>query len=224
MRYNPKYDFSKLEQSKKSFDLHFDKIHEEYGSVVVVDLLQEKGNEGKLKETYKKFAQDNKLCKFYSFDVQKLVGHNFSKLSLLDEMIFKDLDNQKIFSNKNNKQQDSIFRINCKDSLDRTNLIQSYISTKIIKKQLEDLEIKLKFTDIEPKFRNIWCDNGDALSDFYAGTGALKSYYTRTGKGSISGIIGDGYKAVQRFYLNNLDDGEKQGNFNLIFKTVLICL
>ena len=32
-------------------------------------------------------------------------------------------------------------------------------------------------------FRNVWADHGDVLSVQYAGTGALKSDFTRTGNG-----------------------------------------
>jgi len=40
--------------------------------------------------------------------------------------------------------------------------------------------------------RRIWADNGDALSTSYAGTAALKSDVTRTGKSSYAGLFNDG--------------------------------
>lgn len=36
-----------------------------------------------------------------------------------------------------------------------------------------------------------------------AGTGALKSGFTRTGKRSVGGLIDDGVKSMARYYLNN---------------------
>jgi hypothetical protein len=37
----------------------------------------------------------------------------------------------------------------------------------------------------------------------YAGTGALKSGFTRTGKRTVAGLIDDGVKSMTRYYLNN---------------------
>jgi hypothetical protein len=37
----------------------------------------------------------------------------------------------------------------------------------------------------------------------YAGTGALKSGFTRTGKRSLAGLMDDGVKSMTRYYLNN---------------------
>lgn len=37
----------------------------------------------------------------------------------------------------------------------------------------------------------------------YAGTGALKSGFTRTGKRTLGGLIDDGVKSITRYYLNN---------------------
>lgn len=40
-----------------------------------------------------------------------------------------------------------------------------------------------------------------------AGTGAMKSGFTRTGKRTFGGVIDDGVKAVTRYYLNNFQVG-----------------
>jgi hypothetical protein len=42
----------------------------------------------------------------------------------------------------------------------------------------------------------LWCRQ-------YAGTGALKSGFTRTGKRTLGGLIDDGVKSMTRYYLNN---------------------
>ena len=49
-----------------------------------------------------------------------------------------------------------------------------------------------------------------------AGTGALKSGFTRTGKRTMGGILDDGYKSVARYYLNNFQDGKKQDAVDLV--------
>jgi phosphatidylinositol 4-phosphatase len=65
----------------------------------------------------------------------------------------------------------------------------------------------------------MWADHGDMLSAQYAGTGALKSGFTRTGKRTIGGLVDDGVKSAVRYYLNNYEDGHKQDAFDLVCGT-----
>lgn len=60
------------------------------------------------------------------------------------------------------------------------------------------------------KFRNIWADNGDSMSVQYAGTGALKSDFTRTGKRTKYGLLRDGGNSLVRYVINNFYDGFNQ--------------
>ena len=69
---------------------------------------------------------------------------------------------------------------------------------------------------LEKAFRILWADHGDALSWQYAGTGALKSGFTRTGVRSPMGLLDDGWKSAIRYYLNNYEDGHKQDAIDLI--------
>lgn len=46
--------------------------------------------------------------------------------------------------------------------------------------------------------RILWADNGDRLSKIYAGTGALNSSATRSGKKSFAGLLSDATKSVGR--------------------------
>ena len=48
------------------------------------------------------------------------------------------------------------------------------------------------------------------MSCAYAGTGALKSDYTRTGKRSREGMVQDGINSVMRYVKNNFFDGDRQ--------------
>ena len=50
----------------------------------------------------------------------------------------------------------------------------------------------------------LWADSGDAISILYAGTRALKSDVTRTGKRRVKGYIQDGIASVTRYYLNHV--------------------
>lgn len=56
-------------------------------------------------------------------------------------------------------------------------------------------ELPLEF---KKKFSLIWADNGDAISQQYAGTGALKGDFTRTGERNFAGIMKDGMKSANR--------------------------
>jgi hypothetical protein len=64
-----------------------------------------------LKNCYKNLSEKY-LIKFYSFDVQKEVGHNFEKLSRLDDLLSKELKDYKI--SNNDEKQNKVFRVNCK--------------------------------------------------------------------------------------------------------------
>src|SRR5204862_7895122 len=77
-------------------------------------------------------------------------------------------------------EQAGVFRTNCLDCLDRTNVIQGIVSQIAIDSFLghRDQVVGEQFWIVHG---GIWADAGDALSKIYAGTGALKSSFTRTG-------------------------------------------
>lgn len=72
---------------------------------------------------------------------------------------------------------------------------------------------------VEAKFKVLWANHGDDISNQYAGTGALKSGFTRTGKRTYGGLIDDGVKSLTRYYLNNFTDGRKQDALDLVTGT-----
>ena len=55
------------------------------------------------------------------------------------------------------------------------------------------------FPDVERAFRVMWADHGDEVSRQYAGTGAMKSAFTRTGKRDVWGLLDDGAKSLTRW-------------------------
>ncbi|EKX39300.1 hypothetical protein GUITHDRAFT_40380, partial [Guillardia theta CCMP2712] len=124
-------------------------------------------------------------------------------------------------------QQNSFFRVNCIDCLDRTNVLQAAIGKKVLLEQLQrhgllgerDIDAcryasqhgyDLPFPKLESSFREIWADMGDAISHQYAGTGALKGDFTRSGKRTMTGILADGFANVKRAVQNNFADVYKQ--------------
>lgn len=70
-------------------------------------------------------------------------------------------------------------------------------------------------TSFEFVFKNTWADNADACARQYAGTGALKTDFTRTGRRTHLGLLKDGYNSVIRYYMNNFYDGFRQDAIDL---------
>ena len=112
-------------------------------------------------------------------------------------------------------QQEGVFRTNCLDCLDRTNLVQGILSQIAIESFLYHRQ-----DDVAPDFwmrhSALWADNGDALSKIYAGTGALKSSFTRHGKSSWGGLIADARKSATRMYINKFVDGGRQETIDVL--------
>ncbi|KAH8432548.1 Inositol-1,4,5-trisphosphate 5-phosphatase 1, variant 4 [Aspergillus melleus] len=112
-------------------------------------------------------------------------------------------------------QQEGVFRTNCLDCLDRTNHVQNIISSMA----LESFFLQQGATlgpDVQLRHSTLWADNGDALSKIYAGTGALKSSFTRHGKMSIAGALADARKTATRLYVNNFSDKARQKTIDLL--------
>ncbi|KAI9674662.1 MAG: inositol polyphosphate 5-phosphatase [Caeruleum heppii] len=112
-------------------------------------------------------------------------------------------------------QQEGVFRSNCLDCLDRTNLVQTIISRTSIEAFLEH-HGEHASSDFWIRHSSLWADNGDALSRIYAGTGALKSSFTRHGKMSLAGAIADARKSATRMYINNFADKGRQNTIDLL--------
>lgn len=112
-------------------------------------------------------------------------------------------------------QQEGVFRVNCLDCLDRTNMVQGFISQLAVDAFLGHRGESAS-QDFWMRHSSIWADNGDALSKIYAGTGALKTSFTRTGKMSFAGAMADMRKSVQRLYHNNFTDPGLQMTIDML--------
>lgn len=131
-------------------------------------------------------------------------------------------------------KQTSVVRTNCMDCLDRTNVVQSifgrYIlfdqlltkemdpkTTKTLQKQFQkSKQMSLPWPQSEISHRSLWADNADAISRLYAGTPALKRDFTRTGQRTKLGALDDGMNSLQRYYLNNFMDADRQEGMDLM--------
>ncbi|PVD31068.1 hypothetical protein C0Q70_10345 [Pomacea canaliculata] len=49
-------------------------------------------------------------------------------------------------------------------------------------------------------YQQLWANNGDAISQQYAGTAALKGDFTRTGERKLTGLVKDGMNSANRYY------------------------
>ena len=124
-------------------------------------------------------------------------------------------------------RQKGVFRVNCMDNLDRTNVVMSLFARRATLKALglfpntstaaaQDVVLDSPFQAFEVVFKNAWADNADYVSLMYAGTGALKTDFTRTGKRTLAGALQDGVNSVTRYYLNNFGDGVRQDAYDLL--------
>ncbi|KAJ5591772.1 uncharacterized protein N7459_002141 [Penicillium hispanicum] len=112
-------------------------------------------------------------------------------------------------------QQEGVFRTNCLDCLDRTNLVQTIICSMALQSFLSQQGGRFG-SDLQMRHSTLWADNGDALSKIYAGTGALKSSFTRHGKMSLAGALADARKSATRLYVNNFTDKARQKTIDLL--------
>lgn len=125
------------------------------------------------------------------------------------------------------------------DNLDRTNVVQSLFGRRSLLLQtgqkgcLKGSILSSPFEEFEKDFKNstsliyyslisyiyiVWGNNADTISFLYAGTGALKTDFTRTGKRTKKGILQDGYNSCLRYILNNFYDGYRQDKMDLLLK------
>jgi synaptojanin len=134
----------------------------------------------------------------------------------VQETIVKDGRKQSIVGENVVVNQAGIFRTNCLDCLDRTNLIQTIISQMALEIFLRQQGERSPTSDFWARHGTLWADCGDALSKIYAGTGALKSSFTRSGKMSIAGMLADVRKSAQRLYINNFEDKDRQNTIDML--------
>lgn len=100
--------------------------------------------------------------------------------------------------------QKGVFRTNCLDwcalhdscfayihvlrSLDRTNFVQDILSRMALEQYLLLVHREWIISNTLWSYhRELWAENGDALSKIYAGTGALNTSFTRSGKRTLAG-------------------------------------
>eukprot|EP00892_Ulva_mutabilis_P011567 jgi/Ulvmu1/8783/UM048_0038.1 len=232
-KYKPSTDIPNVNKySRVPFYTHARSMTARYGAITAVNLVNSHGTEGKLSAAYA--AAVNALPSeipftITTFDFHKECGAtNYQNLSKLWAAIAPAIAAAGSLRTggelgRVRGQQKGVVRTNCIDCLDRTNVVQALLGRRALEALLSDLllmdsgsPLATSFPKLEQQFRILWADHGDALSWQYAGTGALKSGFTRTGKRTALGLLDDGVKSAVRYYLNNFEDGHKQDAVDLI--------
>eukprot|EP01138_Halocafeteria_seosinensis_P004519 gb/GECG01004623.1/.p1 GENE.gb/GECG01004623.1/~~gb/GECG01004623.1/.p1 ORF type:complete len:775 (+),score=78.23 gb/GECG01004623.1/:1-2325(+) len=233
MKYTPKIHVGATDaQNHSLFRKHFAEQFQNYGNLIGINLIDQKGDQLTLGRQYRKHADqlsDNRLSVVW-FDFHKecakMRWHNLAKLvsqvqsdvDSMDQFIAHIQKDTGMFSVTN--WQSGVLRTNCVDNLDRTNVVQSLFARRAVTASISGAHVPdakkgedvmcSPYINFESIFKNLWGDNADALSFLYSGTGALKTDFTRTGKRSIQGALADGWNSVKRYVLNNMSDGRTQ--------------
>lgn len=221
----PNLSLSDESLCEKTLNAHFHTLFENYGPITVVSLTDNKGREKEMTNRYNTLGgkADHVTFQYWDFhhECAKLHYENIDKLIALiqgkiDEIGFSVIRN----GSEAEPRQNGVVRTNCVDCLDRTNVVQSVIARKNLEKQLKNHEINSISDECLNNFRNLWTDNADAISCQYAGTPALKTDYTRTGKRTFKGLIDDGKNAIVRYYVNTCQDGTRQDAYDAITQDI----
>eukprot|EP00003_Mantamonas_plastica_P011551 TRINITY_DN2129_c0_g3_i2.p1 TRINITY_DN2129_c0_g3~~TRINITY_DN2129_c0_g3_i2.p1 ORF type:complete len:565 (+),score=174.18 TRINITY_DN2129_c0_g3_i2:759-2453(+) len=213
----------------EAFAMHFQELNALYGPQMCVNLVNMHGKEMGVGDAFETLVNlyNSDDVRYTWFDFHEECAHNkYENLSLLMERIQNDIDSH--LSTTINidgeivMQQNGCVRTNCIDCLDRTNVVQSHIARDVLLKQFKqmgmlsnDADTFTDQTEFEKIFKTVWADNADSMSKQYAGTGALKTDFTRTGKRSNKGMIQDGINSVKRFFINTYQDSQRQEMLDL---------
>eukprot|EP00897_Mesotaenium_endlicherianum_P005702 jgi/Mesen1/515/ME000104S10605 len=110
---------------------HLRQLTDTYGSVLVLDLINQKGGEGQLGKLYASAMQElpGLPVRYVAFDFHKECGHlHFENLAALHKQIRETLQEQGYFvmtaDRRVVREQKGVARTNCIDCLDRTNVTQ----------------------------------------------------------------------------------------------------
>ncbi|XP_041454535.1 phosphatidylinositol-3-phosphatase SAC1-B-like [Lytechinus variegatus] len=237
LKYKPTPQISESQSHLDAFKRHFDDQVVNYGNQVLINLIDHKGVEDRLEKMFAKTVYDsgNQMMRYESFDFHhECRKMRWDRLSILMDKLAKDQQQFGYFwmdaNNELLKHQVGVFRTNCMDCLDRTNVVQSMLARRALQDQMQQMGILKQGESLEnhynsafeSTFKNTWADNADACSKQYAGTGALKTDFTRTGKRTKLGLMKDGLNSMIRYYMNNFVDGFRQDSTDLLLGNYVV--
>jgi hypothetical protein len=219
LRYKPAIRLVADEKiTRQAFDRHFERLSAQYEEpVVIVDLVNQHGSEQMLQWRYALEASRRRIP-YVAWDFHhECKGMHYERVHELIAQLEGVLQLQGVFTadivhRRITQRQRGIIRTNCIDCLDRTNVVQSAIASRMVAVQLramgyQDMGDPAEF---QRQFRRLWADHADAMAFYYAGSAALKTDFTRTGRRSLHGTLKDGWSAARRYVINNGYDGHRQ--------------
>ncbi|KAG8905656.1 hypothetical protein FRB99_008497 [Tulasnella sp. 403] len=229
LRYVPDLTIMSTPEMDKAHKLHMAEQVKLYGKQILVNLVNSKGREKAVKDEFERKVAEAAMpdVKYYYFDFHKECSKmRFDRISLLVDQLEPTLRDggffqQSISSAKPLSMQTSVVRSNCMDCLDRTNVTQAAIAKWSLTRQLRAAGILTEKDSVEDHpefmkvFQSVWADHADYVSKAYAGTPALKTDFTRTGKRTREGLARDFWSSITRYAKNNFSDGERQDAFDL---------
>jgi len=228
LRYKPPPTLEPGMSHKECFSKHFEEQVKLYGQQVIVNLVDQKGAEGRLESRLRaEAAQAKDPNVFYEpFDFHAECSKmRWDRLSILLDRLanYQEQFSYFLLSREGAvlARQGGVFRTNCIDCLDRTNVVQSMLARNNLQSvmvRLGVLQDHMKVADqeqFEKLFKNVWADHADMISIQYTGTGALKTDFTRTGKRTKLGLLEDGRRSLIRYYKNNFADGFRTDSLDL---------
>jgi hypothetical protein len=239
LRYKPDLQIMDKPETGVSFKKHLSKMTDKYNSMILVNLVNQKGYEQPVKEAFERAMQvaDNdpnvaKYSRYLYWDFHaECRKMRFDRISILVDRLQEALNDMGWFHGSAPSstgfgnvssptrllsKQTGVIRSNCMDCLDRTNVAQSALGKWALNQQLRKVGVLSPKESVEDHeefmvtFRNVWADHADNISNAYAGSGALKTDFTRTGKRTKEGLLQDGYNSVLRYVRNNFFDGDRQ--------------
>jgi hypothetical protein len=218
--------------TQPAFDKHFADLLDHYGAVHAINLLGQKDAESMLSAAYRdRFAAlqavvGTESLEYTSYDFHAVVrfgGHEAVRADLADLPDITESMTQFGITAIDKatgdavEQQHGVFRTNCLDCLDRTNYVQEVLSSIALRRFLAAHgSVMVNSPTLWAAHRELWADNGDRLSKTYAGTGAINTSATRTGRKTLAGLLSDATKSVGRAYINNFQDKGKQTSIDML--------
>ncbi|KAH9987805.1 inositol polyphosphate phosphatase [Russula vinacea] len=228
--FGQRIQITRPQASQPAFERHFGHLTEQYGYVHAINLLGSKDAEASLTAAYARhlhiaksvYSEDIGITHYDFHQAVRVGGHDsvmrdLRRLSSVSDNMDRfgftmcDATSDEIIT-----EQKGVFRTNCLDCLDRTNFVQDILSRATLEQYL--MLVRREWVNSHSLWsyhRELWAENGDALSRIYAGTGALNTSFTRSGKRTLAGVLSDATKSVSRAYINNFQD---KGN-----RLLLIC-
>ncbi|XP_060069370.1 phosphatidylinositol-3-phosphatase SAC1-like [Ylistrum balloti] len=234
LKYKPKISID-TSSHHEVFQRHIEDQVYHYGEQVAVNLVNSTGSEGQLEkalsQSITKLQHQRLRYEYFDFhhECRKM---RWDRLTILIDRLSEDINRFGYYMVGNDgvasMYQKGVFRTNCIDCLDRTNVVQGLIAKVVLQQQLGRLgiiETGQKIDDIttfKKMYNNIWADNADCISKQYAGTGALKTDFTRLGKRTTMGLMMDGWNSLIRYFKNNFSDGFRQDSIDLILGNYIV--